>query len=417
MPDNRIPDKMKAVIMPGTGLENVRIAELDMPHPNENQILARVDACTICTSTFKLLTQGAEHPYLNGWDIEKYPVILGDEGAVTAVEIGTNLRDDYYAGERLAIQPAVEHSPINHRERYHSPDLMKKVAVGYTLGGHLAQYILITEEVIEANCLAKLPSQGMGHFEVSLSEPLSCVVSSQNHHIHFITKPETGERTIRRGPLKGGITAIFGAGVMGRFHIETAMSHKPGEIVVIDIDPAKFQWIERHLIERGRKMGINIHCLKADEDLQDGLRRITGRRFADDIIDATGSARAQEAAFGLAGNGSVFNSFGGLKLGENIIGIDMRRVHYEEMIITGSSGGNWADTQEALRLVDEGKIRVGAYISLVGGLEDAIDFLKLVKSGVVDGKAIVYPNINLSEPIEVGNEWTREKESELLSSA
>ncbi len=68
------------------------------------------------------------------------------------------------------------------------------------------------------------------------------------------------------------------------------------------------------------------------------------------VHDATGSRRAQETAFKLSGRYSVFNSFGGLKSGENIIGIDMRRVHYDEIIITGSSGGNWADTVKTLKL-------------------------------------------------------------------
>ncbi len=416
MPDNKIPDKMNAVVMSRVGLENVRLAELNVPRPNENQILARVDACTICTSTFKLLAQGPEHPYLNGWDIERYPVILGDEGAITAVEVGANLRDSYYAGERLAIQPAVEHKPVNHRQRYRNPDLMKKVAVGYTLGGHLAQYILVTEEVIEANCLVKLPSQEMGHFEVSLSEPLSCVVSSQDHHIHFTVEPEAGRVPVK-GLLKGGVTVIFGAGVMGRFHIEAAISHQPGDIVVFDIEPDRFPWIEKYLVERAGRRGVKIHCERADRaNLQETLRSLTGRSFADDIIDATGSVRAQEAALKLAGRGSVFNSFGGLRPDENMIKIDMRRVHYDEMIITGSSGGGWADTRRALELVNEGNIHLGAYIRLVGGLPDAVDFLKLVKSGRVDGKAIVYPDIKLDKPIRVEDEWTKEKESELLIS-
>ncbi len=409
---------MKAVVMSKVGLENLRLAEVDVPEPNENQILARVDACTICTSTFKLLNQGSEHPYLNGWNIEKYPIILGDEGAITAVKIGKNLKAKFKVGEKLAIQPAVEHAPINYKERYRNPDLMKKVAVGYTLGGHLAQYLLVTEEVISANCLVKLPSQEMGYYEISLTEPLSCVVSSQEHHIHFTAESETGERIPAKGLLKGGVTVIFGAGVMGRFHVELAMSYQPGKIVVFDIAPGKFRWIEKHLIKRGRQEGIDIHCSLANkEPLQEILERLTGQSYADDIIDATGVSKVQETAFRLAGRGSVFNSFGGLKLGENIIGIDMRRVHYDEIVITGSSGGNWADTVQALKLLHDGKIRVGTQISLVGDLSHAVEFLKLVKSGKVDGKAIVYPHIKLSEPIEVEDEWTKEKEAELLNKA
>ena len=410
----KLPDKMKAVLMSKVGLENLKLTEVDVPEPNENQILARVDACTICTSTLKLLSQGPEHPYLSGWNIEKYPIILGDEGSITAVKVGRNLKAKFGVGEKLAIQPAVEHVPINHRERYRNPDLMKKVAVGYTLGGHLAQYLLVTEEVIEANCLVKLPSQKMSYYEISLTEPLSCVVSSQDHHVHFVVDSETGERIPSKGLLKGGVTVIFGAGVMGRFHVELAMSYHPRQVIVFDIDPGKFCWIEKHLIRRGKQEGIDIHCELANKgELQETLKRLSGQNYADDIIDATGSPRAQETALKLSGRYSVFNSFGGLKSGENIIGIDMRRVHYDEIIITGSSGGNWADTVKTLKLLHEGKIRVGTQVRLVGDISHAIEFLGLVKSGEVDGKAIVYPHVKLSEPMKVEDEWTKEKETEL----
>ncbi len=412
----KVPDKMKALLMSKVGFENLKLEEVEVPEPNENQILARVDACTICTSTLKLINQGSEHPYLRGWDIEKHPIILGDEGAITAVRIGRNLRGKFRVGEKLAIQPAVEHTPINHRERYRHADSMKKVAIGYTLGGHLAEYLLVKEEVIEANCLVKLPSQEMGYYEISLTEPLSCVVSSQDHHIHFMADPGTGERVPGKGLLKGGVTVIFGAGVLGRFHAELAMSYQPRDIIVFDIDPGKLLWIEKHLGVRGRQEGIDIHCeLASKGDLHKTLERLSGQNYADDIIDATGSAKAQETAFSLSGRRSVFNSFGGLKLGQSIIGIDMRRVHYDEIVITGSSGGNWPDTVKALELLHEGKVRVGTQIRLVGGLSHAIEFLRLVKSGKVDGKAIVYPHIKLDEPMRVEDEWTRERETGLLN--
>lgn len=88
----KIPRKTKAVVMSKPGLENLKLEEVIVPEPNPNQILVRVDASTICTSGLKLISQGKEHPFLYGWDTEKYPIILGDEGAVTAVKIGDNLK-------------------------------------------------------------------------------------------------------------------------------------------------------------------------------------------------------------------------------------------------------------------------------------------------------------------------------------
>ena len=123
--------KMKAVVLTGKGFDSIRLVELPVPEPNDNQVLARVDACTICPSIPKLISQGAEHKFLDGWDIARNPIVLGDEGAVTIVKPGRNVAGRFKAGEKYAIQPAVDHAPSNNRDRYRNPEKMRKVAVGY----------------------------------------------------------------------------------------------------------------------------------------------------------------------------------------------------------------------------------------------------------------------------------------------
>ena len=105
-----------------------------------------------------MVEQGPHHQLVYGWDLERWPLILGDEGTVTLVEVGSELQKNYHPGERYVIQPAVDHAPINHPERYRDGGRgIHKVAISYTLGGHLAEYILIPEEVLAAGCLLPLP--------------------------------------------------------------------------------------------------------------------------------------------------------------------------------------------------------------------------------------------------------------------
>ncbi|GAI02373.1 unnamed protein product, partial [marine sediment metagenome] len=197
------------------------------------QLLARVDAAGVCTSILKLIEQGAEHAFINGWDMERWPVILGDEGTVTIVKVGENLRGEYEVGQRFAIQPAVGVRPVLHRERYaDNAEGMDKCAVGYTLGGHLAQYIRIQEEVLEAECLLPLPSEEMGYFEVSMAEPISCVYSAQQRNYHLIKDGPHGERKPHAGILPGGVAVVIGAGAMGRIHAELALRFGPRVLIV-----------------------------------------------------------------------------------------------------------------------------------------------------------------------------------------
>jgi len=413
----KIPKFMKAIRMSTTGIENLKVDEVPVPEPNDNQILARVDACTICPSTLKLLSQGSQHSFLYGWDINKYPIILGDEGAVTAIKVGKNLRRKYKVGEKLCIQPAVDYYPINFKNRYRNSESIRKLAVGYTLGGHLAEYILIQEEVINAGCLLKLPSQNMGYYEISLTEPLSCVVSSQDHHIHLVKDKRTGERKPYKGILKNGVVVIFGAGVMARFHIELAMHFNPLIIVVFNRNEKRFEWIKKNLSPRAKKKKIKLFCVKLPEksQIKKVFKKLTGKEWADDIIDATGVKEIQQMGLELVGKGSVFNSFGGLNIDDPFLNVNMRMIHYNEAIITGSSGGNFFDTKKTLDFVYKGVFNVGKQIQWVGDLDDAIGFLKLIKERKINGKAIVYPHAFIEKPFEVFNGWNKEKEKSFLN--
>ena len=124
-----VPEKMKAVVMSGRGFENVSVREVDVPRPGPDQILARVDAAGVCTSILKILAQGAEHPYLNGWDPAQWPLILGDEGSLTLVEVGENLIRTspqflaVYAAELLPNDPEC-----------HRIDVEADGIAGYTVG-------------------------------------------------------------------------------------------------------------------------------------------------------------------------------------------------------------------------------------------------------------------------------------------
>ncbi len=416
--DTALPEDstMLAVTLSGTGFDSLSLEKVPVPKPEDDQVVCRLDACTVCPSILKLIRQGSEHKFINGWDLKKHPVIIGDEGAVTVIKPGRNLKEEYKPGEKYAIQPAVDHEPVNHRERYRSPETMKKVAVGYTLGGSFAQYILIKEEVLKAGCLVKLPSRELGYYEISLSEPLSCVVSSQDHHVHLLRDRHTAERKPIKGLRKDGVTVVFGAGVMGKFHVELALTYRPRFIVIFELYPERFTWIKKHIVPRAEEQGIKIFCEYSDlSSTKDTVKKHTGQDYADDIIDTSASpAVAEYCINNLTGYGSVYNSFGGLTIGKNTVPVDMRKVHYDESMITGSSGGNPYDTKRTLELIYQGNMNMGSRVRLVGDLSHAIDFLKLLKDGKVDGKAVIYPHTELDKPLEVDDNWTVDREREHL---
>jgi threonine dehydrogenase-like Zn-dependent dehydrogenase len=348
-------------------------------------------------------------------DITRFPLILGDEGSVTLVEVGADLRARYCPGQRYVIQPAVDSPPINHRERYrdHARGI-NKVAVGYTLGGHLAEYVLISEEILAAGCLLPLPDATLPYAHAALSEPFSCVISAQDHHVHLTQDDPLGPRGVVKGLKPGGVTVILGAGAMGRMHVALAMSYRPRAIVAADPVESRLEVVRTLFAPRAAELGIALRTLNpASEDLKQVVNDMTHYAGADDVIVAVGARQVIADAQSLVGRGAVLNLFGGLKKGEDTVGFETSLVHYKEINITGSSGGSPWDVARTLELMATHEIDAGDHIARIGDLAHAAEFLQMIKAQSIDGKAVVYPHRPSSE-IRSVRSWTAQDEQTYL---
>jgi threonine dehydrogenase-like Zn-dependent dehydrogenase len=413
-----IPQEMRALVLDGAGWEHLAIRRVPVPRPGPGQLLARVDCAGICTSLLKLIDQGSSHALIYGLDLGDYPAILGDEGALTLVQVGADLRDQYHPGERYVMQPAVEHAPIYRLERYRDNGYgIDKVAAGYTLPGHLAEYILVTEEALAAGCMLPLPDARLAYAHAALTEPLSCAVSSQDHHLHLTRQGPLAPRTVIKGLKPGGVTVIIGGGSMGRMHVDVALSYQPRAIVASDHHDERLALIERLFRARAERAGMQLRLVQSyREDLEAIVAGLTAGLGADDVIVGVGSESAIHAAQGLVSRGGVLNLFGGLPRGREMIPFDTLAIHYKEINVTGSSGGYPWDMARTLELIAAGSIDPAAHITRIGDLEHAADLLKMVKAKTIDGKAVVYPHRRAGSISRVPS-WSAEDEQAYLGGA
>ncbi len=412
-----IPFEMRALVLDGVGWDNLAIRRVPVPRPGSGQLLARVDCAGICTSLLKLIDQGSSHALVYGMDLALYPAILGDEGTLTLVQVGDDLRGKYYPGERYVMQPAVEHAPIYRLERYRNNGFgINKVAAGYTLPGHLAEYILVTEEALDAGCLLPLPDAQMAYAHSAVTEPLSCVVSSQDHHLHLTREGPLAPRTVIKGLKPGGVTVIIGGGAMGRMHVDVALSYQLRAIVASDHHDERLALMERLFRPRAEKSGIQLRLVQSyQEDLHAIVSELTGGLGADDVIVGVGSESAINAAQTLVGRGGVLNLFGGLPRGREFISFDTLEIHYKEINVTGSSGGYPWDMARTLELIASGAIDPAAHITRIGDLDHAAELLKMIKAKTIDGKAVVYPHRRAGSITSVPR-WSTEDERAYLAS-
>ena len=407
-----LPASMLALRLHGPGLENLRFDEVSTPRPGPGQLVGRVDAVIACASDNKIIDQGGEHTLMYGWDLGRHPVPIGHEGCITVAAAGEGVPETFAVGSRFAVQPAVSSGPRHHRERYRDEAAgVEKVAIGYTLDGLFAEHVLITEEVIETGCLLPLPAPEMPSFAAALAEPLSCVVSAQEHTVHVLKEGPAAPRRTHIGLKPGGIVAVLGAGPMGRMHVEVALSYGPKTVIVSDPIEARMAKLRGGVEEKARKQGTKL-VLTVPDRFEEVLARESGGQGADDIIVALGIRAIQERAFELLARGGVVNFFGGLKKGDHMISLDSRRIHYDSVMAVGSSGGDPSDVAKALALLADGTIDGGNYIAAVGGLDAARDLVKAVRDQKLEGKGVIYPAVR--KPLEEVDGWDGAREQELL---
>ncbi len=291
---------------------------------------------------------------------------------------------------------------------------IEKVAVGYTLAGHLAEFILIAEEILAADCLLPIPDSHLAYAHAALSEPLSCCISAQDHHVHLFQRARRGAREVTKGLKAGGVVVVIGAGAMGRMHVDLALSYRPRAIVVADVAGPRLEIVSALFGPRAATMGIGLCAVNPREtDLKKLVDELTAYRGADDVIVAVGSKAAIESSQALVGRGAVLNLFGGLKKGEDVVGLDTGIVHYKEINVTGNSGGSPWDIARTLELMAAGEVDAGSHVTRIGDLEHAVEFLKMIMAQQIDGKAVVYPHRRTPE-IRAVKYWSADDEQEYL---
>ncbi len=182
----------------------------------------------------------------------------------------------------------------------------------------------------------------------------------------------------------------------------------------LTLPSSRLELVKTLLGPRASKAGIDLQLVNpAATDLNEVVNQLTNYSGADDVIVAVGSKKAIESAQSLVGRGAVLDLFGGLKKGEDVIGLDTGIVHYKEINVTGSSGGSPWDIARTLELLTAGEINAGCHITRIGDLEHSIEFLKMIMAQEIDGKAVVYPHRRSAE-IRAVKSWSAQDEAEYL---
>jgi len=362
------------------GKKDLRLEEFDLPAIKDDEILIKIISDSLCTSTYKAAELGTEHKRVPE-NISSEPVIVGHEFCGEVVEVGAKWKSEWSAGEKFAIQPA-----INYKGSLAAPGYSYK----YLGGG--ATYAIVPNEFMECGCL--LHYEGAAFFFGSLAEPMSCIVGAFNASYHT----DAGSYVHKMGIKKGGAAAILsGAGPMGLGAVDYALNGpvRPSSIVVTDIDEARLRRASELFPESDGSNGASLRYVNLTEnnDAANYLKTYAPDGF-DDVFVFAPFAWLVELADAILGRDGCLNFFAGPTDAEFSAKMNFYNVHYASTHIVGTSGGNTDDMKESLALMESGRINPASMITHVGGLDTVVGAtLGLPK--IPGGKKLIYTHIEM----------------------
>jgi L-sorbose 1-phosphate reductase len=373
---------MKARAVRLYAANDLRLEEFDLPEIKEDEILVKVITDSICMSTYKAAIQGTKHKRVPP-DIDKNPIIIGHEFAGIIVEVGDKWKHQFKAGEKFAIQPA-----LNYKGSLYSP------GYSFPFFGGATNYTVIPHQVMELGCL--LNYSGESYFDASLSEPMSCIIGA--FHATYHTKPGCYEHQM--GNKQGGNMAILaGAGAMGLGAIDYAIHNeiRPSLLVVTDIDDERLSRAAAIFNEKvAAEAGVTIKFVntKNIENATEYLLSLTDNTGYDDVYVYAPVQGIVEQADRILARDGCLNFFAGPVDQEFSAKLNFYNVHYTSTHIVGTSGGNTDDMLESLKMTEQKLINPAVMVTHIGGINSVID-ATLNLPNIPGGKKLIYTCIDM----------------------
>ena len=372
---------METIALRVYGKMDVRLESFQLPDPQDDEILAEVVCDTVCMSSYKLLQQGAEHKRVPA-DMAQNPVIMGHEFAGRLLKVGQGWRKDYEEGEIFTIQPALDSTASIKRPGFSFP----------TLGGD-STHVLFPKNVLESGCLLRY--EGDAFFKAALSEPMSCIIGACKNQFHVNMDTYEHQMGIRRA---GSTAVLAGCGPMGLGLVDYLLHGpvRPALLAVTDIRQDRLDQAGRIFKpQQQKKKGIGLHYLNSREANPGAkLMKLTNNQGFDDVFVLAPIPELVELADSLLTRGGCINFFAGPTSPGFSAKINFYNVHYTGTHVVGTSGGNIADSLEALRLMDSGRINPAFMITHIGGITAAKDTaMRLPQLG--GGKKLIYTHLDL----------------------
>lgn len=328
---------MNAVLLHGK--EDLRfLKDFPVPEFNDDEILLKTKSSSICGTDLRMYSNGYKNI------TEKKPLVLGHEFSGTIEKSGKNVPDFFKEGMRVAVAPNMGCGTCEMCTSGNTHLCREYKAFGINIHGAFADYVRIPKAAIQQGNIIEIPDN-MSFEEASLAEPLSCVLN-----------------TFERLDIRlGDEVLIFGAGPIGLMHAMMAKRGGAAKVILTDLS------MER--LEKARKMDADFITLNTD-NLREEVMALTKGKGIDVCITANPSPRAQIDSLELLATNGRVSFFGGIPKGSDLSGLDTNLIHYNQLIVTGTTRQSLRQFRKTLKLIENKLIDTQKLISHTYSLKD-----------------------------------------------
>jgi threonine dehydrogenase-like Zn-dependent dehydrogenase len=329
---------MKAAVVEKPNV--IAVKQVPVPTIDENEVLIKVKYTGICGTDWSI--------YTGKYSADKLPLIAGHEFSGTVAQVGKKTKG-LREGDRVTADINMSCGTCfycRHGQKLMCRDFRQ---LGIHIDGTYAEYVKAPYDQVHV-----LP-ESLTFLSGAFIEPVSCVIHSSK----------------AAKVTHGSSVAVIGSG-LGVLHGRLARLRGAAPVIVIG-DNAKRLAIAK---EFGVDVTINI---KDGKDPVAEVKKLTGGRGADFVVEAVGTPATYEQAFQMVRPGGTIAAFG-ICAGDDTIRVKPYDLVLGEMTVVGSCAGVGPDWPDAIALLANGHIKPESMYSMVVPLEDLESALKELRT-------------------------------------
>jgi L-iditol 2-dehydrogenase len=365
--DFPIPEKMKAWVLGDPG--QLSLVDKPVPTPKKAEVLVRIDAVAICATDLEIINHGPPAMIQGGAPFNKN-FTPGHEYMGTVVAMGPGV-DEYKIGERVTVEihagcgqckrcrQGMYTSCHNYGKNYGDVDKGHR-ANGFTTDGGFCEY-----QVNNINTLV--------HVADTMSDEEATLVVTAGTAMYGLT--ELG------GLVAGESVVISGPGPIGLLGAAVAKA--------LGAQPVILTGTRDNRLEMGKRLGADHVINVRNEDPVEAVRRLTGGKGVDYVVECSGAPNAvNEAAQMLNRGGKICLA----AFPSEAVPVDVAYLVRNNIYLYGIRGEGKAATHRAEAFMRQKRFDATLVHTHTFAMEDLPEALRYAKDRVEDAIKVVVRN-------------------------